>query len=557
MCRVGGCFGMRETTPPGASRDPRASFARLDPIKEGRDKKGRASLATMKGKEEMRGRAGSEALGETARKTRVPTISCINISLVPQVLGRRPPIWYPANAAFDCHTRPAAMSLTGCGGGDISPMSSSASSAKTASAPDSFFSARLEQADPDIAAAIRGELGRQRHEIELIASENIVSRAVLEAQGSVLTNKYAEGYPGNRYYGGCEWVDVVESLAIERAKKLFGAGFANVQPNSGSQMNQAVFLALLQPGDTFMGLDLAAGGHLTHGSPVNMSGKWFKASHYTVRREDQLIDMDAVARQAEQVKPKLIIAGGSAYSRPWDFKRFREIADSIGAYLLVDMAHFAGLVAGGVHASPVPHAHVTTTTTHKSLRGPRGGLILCNDEALAKKLNSAIFPGLQGGPLMHVIAAKAVAFAEALRPDFKLYARNVVENARALAEALRAHGFDIVSGGTDNHLMLVDLRPKGLKGNVSEKALVRAAITCNKNGIPFDPEKPFVTSGLRLGTPAATTRGFGVAEFKQVAGMIAEVLNAIAQSNEGKAPLVETAIKERVKALTDRFPIYQ
>src|SRR6202049_4647061 len=424
------------------------------------------------------------------------------------------------------------MPLSGCGGGDISPMSSSSSSAKTTSAPDSFFTAPLTEADPDIAAAIRGELGRQRHEIELIASENIVSRAVLEAQGSVLTNKYAEGYPGNRYYGGCEWVDVVESLAIERAKKLFGAGFANVQPNSGSQMNQAVFLALLQPGDTFMGLDLAAGGHLTHGSPVNMSGKWFKASHYTARREDQIIDMDAVANQAEQVRPKLIIAGGSAYSRPWDFKRFREIADSISAYLMVDMAHFAGLVAGGVHASPVPYAHVTTTTTHKSLRGPRGGL-------------------------MNVIAAKAVAFAEALRPDFKIYAKNVVENAKALAEALRAQGLDIVSGGTDNHLMLVDLRPKGLKGNVSEKALVRAAITCNKNGIPFDPEKPFVTSGLRLGTPAATTRGFGVAEFQQVGGLIAEVLNAVAQSQDGTAPMVEAAIKEQVKALTDRFPIYQ
>ncbi|MDN5006184.1 serine hydroxymethyltransferase [Bradyrhizobium sp. GCM10027634] len=430
-------------------------------------------------------------------------------------------------------------------------------SAKTANAPDSFFTASLEQADPEIAAAIKGELSRQRHEVELIASENIVSRAVLEAQGSVMTNKYAEGYPGARYYGGCEWVDVAENLAIDRAKKLFGAGFANVQPNSGSQMNQAVFLALLQPGDTFMGLDLAAGGHLTHGSPVNMSGKWFKASHYTVRREDQIIDMDAVQKQAEEVKPKLIVAGGSAYSRAWDFKRFREIADSVGAYLLVDMAHFAGLVAGGVHASPVPHAHVTTTTTHKSLRGPRGGLILSNDEVLAKKLNSAIFPGLQGGPLMHVIAAKAVAFGEALRPDFKVYAKNVVENAKALAEAMTSHGFDIVSGGTDNHLMLVDLRPKGLKGNVSEKALVRAAITCNKNGIPFDPEKPFVTSGLRLGTPAATTRGFGVAEFQQVSGMIAEVLNAIAQSDDGKAPLVEAAIKERVKALTDRFPIYQ
>ena len=436
-------------------------------------------------------------------------------------------------------------------------MNPPSSSAKTASAPDSFFTASLAQADPEIAAAIQGELGRQRHEIELIASENIVSRAVLEAQGSVMTNKYAEGYPGARYYGGCEWVDVAETLAIDRAKKLFGANFANVQPNSGSQMNQAVFLALLQPGDTFMGLDLAAGGHLTHGAPVNISGKWFKAQHYTVRREDQIIDMDAVARRAEEVKPKLIIAGGSAYSRPWDFKRFREIADSVGAWFMVDMAHFAGLVAGGVHASPVPYAHVTTTTTHKSLRGPRGGLMLWNDEELTKKFNSAVFPGLQGGPLMHVIAAKAVAFGEALRPDFKIYAKNVVENAKALAESLRSHGLDIVSGGTDNHLMLVDLRPKGLKGNISEKALVRAAITCNKNGIPFDPEKPFVTSGLRLGTPAATTRGFGVAEFKQVGGMIAEVLSAIAQSQDGKAPLVEAAIKERVRALTDRFPIYQ
>jgi glycine hydroxymethyltransferase len=430
------------------------------------------------------------------------------------------------------------------------------SSAKTASAPDSFFSASLTQADPEIAEAIKGELGRQQHEIELIASENIVSRAVLEAQGSVLTNKYAEGYPKARYYGGCEFVDIVETLAIERAKKLFGAQFANVQPNSGSQMNQAVFLALLQPGDTFMGLDLAAGGHLTHGAPVNMSGKWFKPVHYTVRRADHLIDMDALAKQAEDVKPKLIIAGGSAYSRPWDFKRFREIADSVGAYLMVDMAHFAGLVAGGVHASPVPHAHVTTTTTHKSLRGPRGGLILTNDEALAKKFNSAIFPGLQGGPLMHVIAAKAVSFKEALQPDFKVYARNIVENAKALAETLRANGFEIVSGGTDNHLMLVDLRPKGLKGNISERALVRAGLTCNKNGIPFDPEKPFVTSGLRLGTPAATTRGFGVAEFKQVGALISEVLNAVAQSPDGAAPGVEASVKQRVRELTDCFPIY-
>ena len=436
-------------------------------------------------------------------------------------------------------------------------MTPPSTSAKTASAPDSFFTATLAEADPEIAAAIAGELGRQRHEIELIASENIVSRAVLEAQGSVLTNKYAEGYAGHRYYGGCEWADVAETLAIERAKKLFDAQFANVQTHSGSQMNQAVFLALLAPGDTFMGLDLAAGGHLTHGSPVNVSGKWFKASHYTVRREDQIIDMDAVARQAEQVRPKLIIAGGSAYSRAWDFKRFREIADAVGAYFMVDMAHFAGLVAGGVHASPVPYAHVTTTTTHKSLRGPRGGLMLWNDETLTKKFNSAVFPGLQGGPLMHVIAAKAVAFGEALRPDFKIYAKNVVENAKALAESLRGYGLELVSGGTDNHLMLVDLRPKGLKGNVSEKALVRSGITCNKNGIPFDPETPFVTSGLRLGTPAATTRGFGVAEFKQVGGMIAEVLGALAQSKDGKAPLVESAMKERVRALTDRFPIYQ
>src|SRR5881227_1461402 len=449
------------------------------------------------------------------------------------------------------------MPVTGCGGGDISPMSSSSSSAQTASAPDSFFTASLEQADPDIAAAIRGELGRQRHEIELIASENIVSRAVLEAQGSVLTNKYAEGYPGNRYYGGCEWVDVVESLAIDRAKKLFGAGFANVQANSGSQMNQAVFLALLQPGDTFMGLDLAAGGHLTHGSPVNMSGKWFKASHYTVRREDQIIDMDAVAKQAEQVKPKLIIAGGSAYSRPWDFKRFREIADSIGAYLMVDMAHFAGLVAGGVHASPVPHAHVTTTTTHKSLRGPRGGLMLWNDEALTKKLNSAVFPGLQGGPLMHVIAAKAVALGEALRPDFKIYAKNVVANAKALAESLKSKGLDIVSGGTDNHLMLVDLRPKHLTGKVAEIALGRAHITCNKNGIPFDPEKPMVTSGVRLGTPAGTTRGFGVAEFRQIGDMIVEVLDVLSQKGSDEDSMIEAAVREKVKALVKRFPIYQ
>ena len=364
-------------------------------------------------------------------------------------------------------------------------MTASSSSSKTASAPDSFFVATLAESDPEIAAAIKGELGRQRHEVELIASENIVSRAVLEAQGSVMTNKYAEGYPGARYYGGCEWVDVAENLAIDRAKKLFGAQFANVQPNSGSQMNQAVFLALLKPGDTFMGLDLNSGGHLTHGSPVNMSGKWFKAAHYTVRREDQLIDMDAVAKQAEQVRPKLIIAGGTAYSRIWDFAAFRRIADEVGAYLMVDMAHFAGLVAGGAHPNPVPHAHVTTTTTHKSLRGPRGGMILTNDEDIAKKMNSAVFPGLQGGPLMHVIAAKAVAFHEALQPEFKAYARNVVANGRALAASLQDAGLDIVSGGTDNHLMLVDLRPKQAKGKHAEKALDRASITCNKNGIPF------------------------------------------------------------------------
>jgi glycine hydroxymethyltransferase len=420
-----------------------------------------------------------------------------------------------------------------------------------------FFSAGLAEADPEIADAIDKELGRQRHEIELIASENIVSRAVLEAQGSVMTNKYAEGYPGKRYYGGCQFVDIAEQLAIDRAKRLFGCAFANVQPHSGSQMNQAVFLALLNPGDTFMGLDLAAGGHLSHGSPVNMSGKWFKAASYGVRREDQLLDYDEIARIAAESKPKLIIAGGTAYSRIWDFQRFRQIADSVGAWLMVDMAHFAGLVAGGAHPSPIPHAHVVTSTTHKSLRGPRGGLILTNDEDMDKKIRSAVFPGLQGGPLMHVIAAKAVAFGEALRPDFKIYAKNVVENARALAETLRSAGFDIVSGGTDNHLMLVDLRPKRLRGNVSEKALVRAGLTCNKNGVPFDPEKPFVTSGIRLGTPASTTRGFGVAEFQEVGRLIAEVLDAVAQSEDGSAPLVEGSVKDKVKALTDRFPIYQ
>jgi glycine hydroxymethyltransferase len=420
-----------------------------------------------------------------------------------------------------------------------------------------FFTRALGDADPEITDAITRELGRQRNEIELIASENIVSRAVLEAQGTILTNKYAEGYPGKRYYGGCEYVDVVESLAIERAKKLFGASFANVQPNSGSQMNQAVFLALLQPGDTFMGLDLNSGGHLTHGSPVNMSGKWFNVVSYGVRAEDHMLDMDDIARKAEEHKARLIIGGGTAYSRTWDWKRLREIADSVGAYLMVDMAHIAGLVAGGAHPSPIPHAHVVTTTTHKSLRGPRGGLILTNDEAIAKKINSAVFPGLQGGPLMHVIAAKAVALGEALRPEFKTYAHAVVANAKALAESLKSQGLDIVSGGTDNHLMLVDLRPKNATGKKAEAALGRANITCNKNGIPFDPEKPFVTSGIRLGTPAGTTRGFGQAEFREIGELICEVLDGLRSSNseDGNAE-VEARVKQKVIDLTDRFPIY-
>ncbi|MCA0275468.1 MAG: serine hydroxymethyltransferase [Proteobacteria bacterium] len=422
---------------------------------------------------------------------------------------------------------------------------------------ESFFGTPLSEVDPEIFGSIRNELGRQRHEIELIASENIVSRAVLEAQGSIMTNKYAEGYPGKRYYGGCQFVDVAEELAIERAKKLFGCNFANVQPNSGSQMNQAVFLALLQPGDTFMGLDLNSGGHLTHGSPVNMSGKWFKVVSYGVRKDDHLLDMDEVARLARETKPKLILAGGTAYSRIWDWKRFREIADEIGAYLMVDMAHIAGLVAAGVHPSPLPHAHVVTTTTHKSLRGPRGGMILTNDEDIAKKVNSAVFPGLQGGPLMHVIAAKAVAFGEALKPEFKTYAENIVANSKALAESLKATGLDIVSGGTDNHLMLVDLRPKNATGKRAEAALGRANITCNKNGIPFDPEKPFVTSGVRLGTPAGTTRGFGTAEFREIGQLIAEVLDGlkVANSDEGNAA-VEAAVKQKVVALTERFPLY-
>ncbi|GGC74051.1 serine hydroxymethyltransferase [Chelatococcus reniformis] len=421
---------------------------------------------------------------------------------------------------------------------------------------NSFFSASLADSDPEIARAVGLELGRQRDEVELIASENIVSRAVLEAQGSVLTNKYAEGYSRRRYYGGCQFVDIAEDLAIERACRLFGCGFANVQPNSGSQANQAVFLALLKPGDTFMGLDLAAGGHLTHGAPPNMSGKWFKPVHYTVRPDDQRIDMDDVARLAREHKPKLIIAGGSAYSRHWDFARFREIADEVGAYFMVDMAHFAGLVAGGVHPSPFPHAHVVTTTTHKTLRGPRGGMILSDDEGMAKKINSAIFPGLQGGPLMHVIAAKAVAFGEALRPDFKVYSRGVVDNARALAATLTAGGYSLVAGGTDNHLILVDLRSKGLTGKAAEAALGRAHITCNKNGVPFDPEKPTVTSGIRLGTPAATSRGFGVAEFQHVGGMIVRVLDGLAKAGEAGEAEVEQLIVAEVRELTRRFPIY-
>ncbi|QND52618.1 serine hydroxymethyltransferase [Phyllobacterium sp. 628] len=427
----------------------------------------------------------------------------------------------------------------------------------SASVADTFFNASLEDIDPEIFSSIRKELGRQRHEIELIASENIVSRAVLEAQGSIMTNKYAEGYPGKRYYGGCQFVDIAEELAIERAKKLFNCEFANVQPNSGSQMNQAVFLALLQPGDTFMGLDLNSGGHLTHGSPVNMSGKWFNVVSYGVRQDDNLLDMAEIERLAHQHKPKLIIAGGTAYSRVWDFERFRQIADAVGAYLMVDMAHIAGLVAAGVHPSPLPHAHVTTTTTHKSLRGPRGGMILTNDADIAKKINSAVFPGLQGGPLMHVIAAKAVAFGEALKPEFKTYGENVVTNARTLAESLKKNGLNIVSGGTDNHLMLVDLRPKNATGKRAEAALGRANVTCNKNGIPFDPEKPFVTSGVRLGTPAGTTRGFGPAEFTEIGNLISEVLDGlkVANSDEGNAA-VEKAVQQKVVALTDRFPLY-
>ncbi len=420
-----------------------------------------------------------------------------------------------------------------------------------------MFTATLSESDPEIAAAIASELGRQREEIELIASENIVSRAVLEAQGSVLTNKYAEGYPGRRYYGGCQFVDIAEQLAIDRITRLFGCQFANVQPHSGASANAAVFFALMNPGDTFLGLNLAAGGHLTHGMKINYSGKWFNAVAYNVRPDDHRIDMEELRKLAHEQKPKVIIAGGSAYPRIIDFKAFRAIADEVGAYLFVDMAHFAGLVAGGVHPSPFPHAHVVTTTTHKTLRGPRGGVVLTNDEEIAKKINSAVFPGLQGGPLMHVIAAKAVAFGEALRPSFKVYAKNVVENAKALADTLKSNGYDITSGGTDTHLMLVDLRPKRLTGKVSEVALGRAHITCNKNGIPFDPAKPTITSGIRLGTPAGTTRGFGVAEFRQVGEMIAEVLDVLSQKQADEDSLVESAVREKVKTLLKRFPIYQ
>ena len=420
---------------------------------------------------------------------------------------------------------------------------------------DRFFGAALEEADPELNAALRKELGRQRDQIELIASENIVSRAVLEAQGSVLTNKYAEGYPGRRYYGGCEFVDVAEQLAIDRAKRLFDCRFANVQPHSGSQANQGVLLALVKPGDTIMGMSLAAGGHLTHGAPPNLSGKWFHAVHYGVRRQDALIDIDEVERVAQAEKPKLIIAGGSAYPRIIDFKRFREIADAVGAFLMVDMAHFAGLVAGGAFPSPLPHAHVVTTTTHKTLRGPRGGMILANDEEIGKKINSAMFPGLQGGPLMHAIAAKAACFGEALKPEFKAYAQAVVDNARTLAAALAERGLAIVSGGTDSHLLLVDLRPKGLTGRVAEQALERAGITCNKNGIPFDPEKPTITSGIRLGSPAATTRGFGQAEFRQVGELIVEVLDGVRANGEANAA-VETTVRRKVAALCERFPVY-
>jgi glycine hydroxymethyltransferase len=421
---------------------------------------------------------------------------------------------------------------------------------------DGFFTESLQSRDPEIFAAMEKELGRQRDEIELIASENIVSAAVMAAQGSVMTNKYAEGYPGRRYYGGCEYVDIAENLAIDRAKALFGVGFANVQPNSGSQANQGVFTALLTPGDTILGMSLDAGGHLTHGARPNQSGKWFNAVQYGVRQDDLMVDYDQVAALAAEHSPKMIIAGGSAIPRIIDFARMREIADSVGAYLLVDMAHFAGLVASGHYPSPFPHAHVATTTTHKTLRGPRGGMILTDDEALAKKFNSAIFPGIQGGPLMHVIAAKAVAFGEALRPEFKDYQGQVIANAQALADQLMKGGLDIVTGGTDTHLMLVDLRPKGVKGNATEKALGRAHITCNKNGIPFDTEKPTITSGVRLGSPAATTRGFGETEFRQIGDWIVEVVEGLAAQGEDGNGATEAKVAGEVVALCRKFPVY-
>ncbi|MDE0943224.1 MAG: serine hydroxymethyltransferase [Alphaproteobacteria bacterium] len=433
---------------------------------------------------------------------------------------------------------------------------SSTSALAGPSVENGFFTQDGVDRDPEVFASLTDELHRQQSQIELIASENIVSRAVLQAQGSVLTNKYAEGYPGRRYYGGCEFVDVTEQIAIDRAKKIFGCAFANVQPHSGSQANQAAFMAILKPGDTVLGMSLAAGGHLTHGAPPNQSGKWFDAVQYGVRLQDARIDMDEVARLAKEHLPKLIIAGGSAYPRIIDFVAFRKIADDVGAKLMVDMAHFAGLVAGGSHPSPIPHADVVTTTTHKTMRGARGGMVLTNDEALSKKINSAIFPGLQGGPLMHAIAGKAVAFGEVLTPEFKLYARAVVDNARAMAEVLQARGLDIVSGGTDTHLMLVDLRPKSLTGDIAEAAMERASITCNKNGVPFDPEKPTVTSGVRLGTPAGTTRGFGVAEFQTVGHLIADVLDGLAANGvEGNAA-VEAEVRGKVEALCANFPIY-
>ena len=430
-------------------------------------------------------------------------------------------------------------------------MSATSKPAPSADA-ETLFTASLRDTDPEIADVIGLELGRQRDEIELIASENIVSRAVLEAQGSVLTNKYAEGLPGKRYYGGCQYVDIAERLAIERVTKLFGCHYANVQPHSGASANAEVFMALMQPGDTFMGLNLAAGGHLTHGSPVNMSGKWFNVVSYGVREDDHLLDMDEVRHLAHERKPKLIVAGGSAYPRRIDFARFRRIADAVGAALVVDMAHFAGLVAGGAHPSPLPHAGIVTTTTHKTLRGPRGGAVFTNDAEMAKRIDAAVFPGLQGGPLMHVIAAKAVGFGEALQPAFRDYAEAVVANARALAEALLARGYDLVSGGTDTHLMLVDLRAKRLTGAQAEKALEAQGITCNKNGVPFDPEKPTVTSGIRLGTPAATSRGFGIAEFQEVGELIADVLDGLARGDKASP----AGVAQRVQALCNRFPIY-